>query len=506
MRIIPLIRRTTNRRFLRWAGVSSAMLFLGAAFGQEAAPSATGSDVVGPYPRLPGAVTKAPEGLDANAPFDIKKLFPALPSSQNAAPLYLDALFEFGAEMSVCFPPGPATERRRQAAADRSKRYLAFYASFAKDPKLVSTAAIDEVIKLYDTGFRKLAEAQRRNRCMFESGLGVASPVPHVQASRQVARIAALRAQRAVDRRDLDGAIGEIEPVLRLARDLQPRGAEVNQLVLAAVSNYLCVEIVDRILAAPGLQAVHCDRLLRVFAAHESKCTDGYSEGLRVRYLMTRITVRDLIKRPAVIAKEMDLKKGESVVNAMAAAMLGGGKPVGFQPFASDADAQIARTSPAQLAVKVRELSRYHATLLDLERMPYADRIAKSSVFMLAGNDLLSRLLMLMTPNPESFMRGISLATTSIRATECLIALRRWQLGHRGEPRDIATAIKGSPLKTVPLDPYDGRPMRLAFVDGQPVVYSVGRDGKDDGGRIDSNRDMKPSGDLIYRLPPASAR
>ena len=64
----------------------------------------------------------------------------------------------------------------------------------------------------------------------------------------------------------------------------------------------------------------------------------------------------------------------------------------------------------------------------------------------------------------------------------------------------MKTAIQGSQLKAVPVDPFDGKPMRLTALDGQPVVYSVGRDGKDDGGQIDSDRDQRPSGDLIDRL------
>ena len=55
-------------------------------------------------------------------------------------------------------------------------------------------------------------------------------------------------------------------------------------------------------------------------------------------------------------------------------------------------------------------------------------------------------------------------------------------------------------MKSVPLDPYDGKPMRLAMLDGKPVIYSVGRDGKDDGGQKDSKLDMQ-AGDLIIRPP-----
>ena len=60
-------------------------------------------------------------------------------------------------------------------------------------------------------------------------------------------------------------------------------------------------------------------------------------------------------------------------------------------------------------------------------------------------------------------------------------------------------------MKDVPADPYDGKPVRLAVVEGQPAVYSVGRDGKDDGGQKDSKFDVQP-GDLIYRLAAMQVR
>ena len=67
----------------------------------------------------------------------------------------------------------------------------------------------------------------------------------------------------------------------------------------------------------------------------------------------------------------------------------------------------------------------------------------------------------------------------------------------------METAIEGSPLKAVPIDPYDGKPMRFTLIDGQPVVYSVGRDGKDDGADRLGSRPT-PAGDLIY--PAAAGR
>ena len=116
----------------------------------------------------------------------------------------------------------------------------------------------------------------------------------------------------------------------------------------------------------------------------------------------------------------------------------------------------------------------------------------------------MSRTVAMTVPAVLSFVQAMGRTSTTLHATECLIVMRRWQLTHRGLPRALAVAVKEAGLKAVPTDPYDGKPMRMAVLDGQPVVYSVGKDGRDDGGQKDSKYDTQP-GDLIYRMPSAEA-
>ena len=56
------------------------------------------------YLKLPGAVSQPPDWLVADAPFDVKELFPSIPEDENAAPLYLEALLEFGTELISLYP------------------------------------------------------------------------------------------------------------------------------------------------------------------------------------------------------------------------------------------------------------------------------------------------------------------------------------------------------------------------------------------------------------------
>jgi hypothetical protein len=241
--------------------------------------------------------------------------------------------------------------------------------------------------------------------------------------------------------------------------------------------------------------------------------SSGYVEGLHGEYVITRVTLQELVRHQRAFAQRMGLKPGQSVVKAILETLHNTSiNPAdSSKPLPEDADAQVERTTPTELSRRVAEVNRYYHALLGLDGVPYAARLGKlTALKTVGGEDVLSHVVQAIQPTATSmvaYSRGISRATATLRAMECLVALRRWQLSHcgGGSLRDLASVVRSAGLKAVPTDPYDGKPMRLAIVDGQPIIYSVGRDGKDDGGRTDSKLDMNP-GDLIYRLPPAEAR
>ncbi len=95
-------------------------------------------------PSLPGAVTHPPDWIGNTAPFDVPAFFAAPPPEENAAPLYLDALFEFGSEVAICFPEGPERQRRAQAAQERMKKLNEINTALRKDEREVSAEAMKE--------------------------------------------------------------------------------------------------------------------------------------------------------------------------------------------------------------------------------------------------------------------------------------------------------------------------------------------------------------------------
>ncbi len=60
--------------------------------------------------------------------------------------------------------------------------------------------------------------------------------------------------------------------------------------------------------------------------------------------------------------------------------------------------------------------------------------------------------------------------------------------------------MKGDFLHAVPLDPFDNKPLRYRKDDQGVIVYSVGPDGKDDGGDRTTLNTHTPGTDIGFRL------
>jgi len=97
-------------------------------------------------------------------------------------------------------------------------------------------------------------------------------------------------------------------------------------------------------------------------------------------------------------------------------------------------------------------------------------------------NRLRYRLSMVALPNWARATEMQFRAETQRSLCLAVLALRRYELRHRQLPSDLA-ALTLELLDAVPVDFMDGQPLRYRVeVDGTWRLYSVGLDGKDDGG------------------------
>jgi len=74
------------------------------------------------------------------------------------------------------------------------------------------------------------------------------------------------------------------------------------------------------------------------------------------------------------------------------------------------------------------------------------------------------------------------------------IALKRYQLKHGNYPPDLNSLVPEF-VSEIPLDPVDGQPLRYrSNSDGTFLLYSLGENGKDDGG----NPTSKPGAEFSH--------
>jgi hypothetical protein len=93
-----------------------------------------------------------------------------------------------------------------------------------------------------------------------------------------------------------------------------------------------------------------------------------------------------------------------------------------------------------------------------------------------------------------------------LRCALTALAAERYRQKHGHWPTDLAALAQGGFVKAVPLDPYDGQPLRYKRLADGVLVYSVGPDRTDNGGLVDPQNPIGPGTDLGFRLWDLAAR
>jgi hypothetical protein len=93
-------------------------------------------------------------------------------------------------------------------------------------------------------------------------------------------------------------------------------------------------------------------------------------------------------------------------------------------------------------------------------------------------------------------------SVAQVEVAAAALAVQRYRLAHKGFPETLDQLVPAY-VPAVPADPFDGAPLRYKRTDRGFVVYSVGEDRRDDGGKPEPPREMKKSGetwDFVFRI------
>jgi hypothetical protein len=83
-----------------------------------------------------------------------------------------------------------------------------------------------------------------------------------------------------------------------------------------------------------------------------------------------------------------------------------------------------------------------------------------------------------------------------LRTALAAVAVERWRLGHDGAIPDSLDVLVPAFLPSVPIDPYDGKPLKFKKTPKGYVVYSIGPDLHDDSGKEQLPKKLRKLKDL----------
>jgi ABC-type transport system involved in multi-copper enzyme maturation permease subunit len=156
-------------------------------------------------------------------------------------------------------------------------------------------------------------------------------------------------------------------------------------------------------------------------------------------------------------------------------------------------------------------LLRFMTQYVEIAKLPVEER-AEAVEKWAAQRDQLPSLARAMTAGPPrdlTLVRLVEIHRHYHTLTRCAIvmtALERYRRAHQRWPENLDALVPAFLPRGVPKDPYDGLPLRYRSVANGVVIYSVGPDGRDDGGvhltqiRISSPGPPPAGTDVGFRL------
>jgi hypothetical protein len=152
----------------------------------------------------------------------------------------------------------------------------------------------------------------------------------------------------------------------------------------------------------------------------------------------------------------------------------------------------------SQVSSNQAALLEYLTQVVEIAKLPLEEQLPKLRALeaTLPNQPMLCRLL---APAASKIAEAVRRTTAELRCALVAIALERYRQAHGRWPQSLASLVPEY-LPAVPIDPYDMAPLRFRRLPDGVVVYSVGLDGKDDGGNLGRTGPNPLGPDLGFQL------
>jgi hypothetical protein len=318
-------------------------------------------------------------------------------------------------------------------------------------------AAAEELLQQHQANMRGLHEAAAhggtaRYPVKFEDGLSAL--LPHAQSLRAGARMLVLEAHVHAHRGDAHAAAESIHALDRLAGSLEQEPLLISQLVriaIGGISSSLCCDLL------PDVEFSEED-LLRM---GEEYRTRRYATGHHRALLGERVMGITAFENPQTLGKPLP-----APVNWIRNDDLG------------------LYLELMELAIAASQKPYFHAR-------PEYRSISQRMEAVLGGGPNKFRYVRtaLLVPGLDAVAVAAARGDFGGDAAATAIAIERYRRRHHAWPERLDELVPEF-LPQVPTDPFDGRPVRYVVQPDKYLLYSVGRDGVDNGGQGEQEPDI----------------
>jgi hypothetical protein len=144
----------------------------------------------------------------------------------------------------------------------------------------------------------------------------------------------------------------------------------------------------------------------------------------------------------------------------------------------------------------------YNNRFVEIAKLPVEQQVERIKDREAAEQDLPELALPIFRADRE-LSDAFHRCQAELRCAVVMLALERYRRANNRWP-DFLTDLVPAYLPAIPLDPYDGIPLRYRRLDDGVVIYSVGPDGKDNGGNVEGHEiivdELKLGADLGFCL------
>ncbi len=300
--------------------------------------------------------------------------------------------------------------------------------------------------------------------------------LPSLGTTRRASVLLSLAAADAAARGDGPTAVSRLADAVAIADAAERRPTLVGHLVAIGMTA-VAAEAVDRTMPLVTVAAADRPAAEALLAALQDE--RPMRAGAQLSWRSERVTVTHILR---------ELTAGR--FSALAAGLTATGSAPAGPPAA------VPQNAPVLYLVRpllVSDTAAYVAHLDGLRRAALAPDLptacARSPTALpaaIADHPVLHLMVQIFTPAFDKAMVVDYRALADRRLAAVAVAARLFAADHGGRPPTGWPDLVPAYLPAVPVDAMDGRPMRIA--DGPPRAWSVGEDGRDDGGVVPDER------------------